>query len=105
MNVYEDIKRGLEQAIEYEKGNLRAKSTTIEILPLETFTSQEIKAIRTGTGMTQALFAKYMGVSIKTVEAWEAGKNQPEGAARRLLALTRENPKFPVLSGIIVGTL
>ena len=103
MNVYEDIKRGLEQAIEYEKGNLRAKSTTIEILPLETFTSQEIKAIRTRTGMTQALFAKYMGVSIKTVEAWEAGKNQPEGAARRLLALTRENPEFPVLSGIIAA--
>lgn len=70
-------------------------------MPLETFTSSEIKEIRNKTGLTQALFAKYMGVSVKTVEAWEAGKNSPEGAARRMLSLTRNNPSFPVASGII----
>lgn len=101
MAIFDDIKLGLEQAIEYEKGNLKAKKTTMAILPLETFTSAEIKEIRVGTGMTQALFAKYLGVSVKTVEAWESGRNHPEGAACRMLALTRKNPEFPVMSGII----
>ncbi|MDD6995670.1 MAG: helix-turn-helix domain-containing protein [Candidatus Borkfalkiaceae bacterium] len=101
MGIYEEIKLGLEQAIEYEKGNLKAKKTTLSVLPLESFTSKEIKEIRNNTGLTQALFAKYMGVSVKTVEAWESGKNHPEGAARRMLSLTRKDPDFPVASGII----
>ena len=101
MSVFDDIKLGLEQAIEYEKGNLKAKKTTLTILPLETFSSQEIKEIRNSTGLTQVLFAKYMGVSVKTVEAWEAGRNHPDGAACRLLTITRRNPNFPRTSGII----
>lgn len=101
MGVFDDIKLGLEQAIEYEKGTLKARKTTLSILPLDTFTSEEIKEIRNKTGLTQVLFAQYMGVSVKTVEAWEAGRNQPDGAARRLLAITRANPMFPMVSGIV----
>ena len=101
MGVFDDIKLGLEQAIEYEKGTLKARKTTLSIQPLDTFTSEEIREIRNKTGLTQVLFAKYMGVSVKTVEAWEAGRNQPDGAARRLLAITRANPTFPIVSGIV----
>lgn len=101
MGVFDDIKLGLEQAIEYEKGTLKARKTTLSILPLDTFTSEEIREIRNKTGLTQVLFAQYMGVSVKTVEAWEAGRNQPDGAARRLLAITRANPTFPMVSGIV----
>ena len=35
--------------------------------------------------MSQKAFAGYMGVSDKTVEAWEAGTNRPSGAASRIL--------------------
>lgn len=102
MTLFDEIKLGLEQAIEYNKGNLEgARKTTRSIAPLETFSAAEIRQIRNDAGMTQVVFAKYMGVSVKTVEAWESGKNQPEGAARRMLTLTREDPKFPVTSGII----
>ena len=101
MAMFDDIKLGLEQAIEYEKGNLKANKTTLSILPLETFTSSEIKNIRKRAGMTQAVFAKYIGVSVKTVEAWESGRNHPEGSSCRMLALTKENPQFPVTSGIV----
>ena len=43
-----------------------------------------------------------MGVSVKTVEAWEAGRNQPIGSACRLLDLTRTDPNFPEKSGILM---
>ena len=101
MPIFDDIKTGIEQAIEYEKGNLKANKTTLTITPVDVFTPQEIKDIRNNTGLTQVLFAKFMGVSVKTVESWEAGRNHPEGAACRLLTLTRNDPQFPQRSGII----
>ena len=50
--------------------------------------------------MSQKVFAGYLGVSEKAVEAWEAGRNRPEGAACRLLAMTHDDPAFPLKSGI-----
>jgi len=101
MGVFDDIKLGLEQAIEYEKGNLKAKTTTISVIPTDNFSPSEIKRIRSSTGLTQTIFAKYMGVSVKTVEAWESGRNHPNGTACRMLALTRNNPDLPFTSGIL----
>ncbi|MBP5293869.1 MAG: helix-turn-helix domain-containing protein [Clostridia bacterium] len=101
MSVFDEIKTGLEQAIEYEKGNLQANTRTLSILPIEEFSAQEIKTIRKNAGLTQVLFAKYLGVSLKTVEAWEAGRNQPSGSASRLLSITKNDPRFPRKSGIV----
>ena len=101
MGVFDDIKTGLNQAIEFEKGKLNAKTVTLSIEPVESFTPDEIKKIRNSTGLTQVLFARYLGVSVKTVEAWEAGRNHPEGAACRLLSMTQSDPSFPLKSGII----
>lgn len=103
MNLFNDIKTGLGQAIEYEKGNLKAKTTTLTVEPIESFKPEEIRSIRIETGLTQVLFAKYMGVSVKTVEAWESGRNHPEGAACRLLSMTRNDPSFPQKSGIVTA--
>lgn len=102
MSLFEEIKTGLNEAIEYEKGNLNAKTTTIQIEDVAVFEPMEIKEIRKSTGLTQKLFAKMMGVSVKTVEAWEAGRNHPDGAACRLLSLVQKDPNFPVTSGIVI---
>lgn len=102
MSVYLDLKDGLKEAIEYEKGAMKARTVVLQIAPLQAFTSDEIKAIRNDTGLTQKLFAQYMGVSIKTVEAWEAGRNHPDGPACRLLELTQKDPNFAKNSGIVI---
>ena len=102
--VFDDIKEGLNQAIDYEKGNGKAKVTVVAIFPIDSFSSKEIRSIRMATGLTQASFAKFMGVSIKTVEAWESGRNHPEGAACRLLSMTKNDPTFPIKSGIVVSS-
>lgn len=101
MSVFDEIKIGLNEAIEYEKGNLKANTRTISITPIEEFTANEIKDIRKNAGMTQMLFAKFLGVSLKTVEAWEAGRNHPNGTACRLLSITKRDPQFPKSSGIV----
>ena len=60
---------------------------SIEIEPAGVYTSAQVKNIREKIGLTQKLFAKYIGVSTKTVEAWEAGRNKTSGPSNRLLWL------------------
>lgn len=103
MNLFDDIKTGLEQAIDYERGKGKAKVRKLSIQPVNVFSAEEIKKIRRATGMTQVLFAGYMGVSVKTVEAWESGRNHPEGTACRLLTMTEKDPKFPEKCGIVLS--
>lgn len=102
MSAFDKIKLGLEEAIEYERGEINAKTTKMTIAPVNHYDANEIKDIRKSAGMTQVIFAKFMGVSVKTVEAWEAGKNRPAGTACRLLELTKLDPSFPQRSGIVI---
>lgn len=87
-NVYESIVAGLAEAIEDAKcKEKKLKRRMVTILPVKEYEAAEIKAIRQSTGLSQKLFAGYMGVSDKTVEAWESGKNKPSGVASRLLTM------------------
>ena len=92
MSVYENIMQGLSEAIEYQQGKLTARKTKLTIRPVSTFNNEDIKQIRKRTGLSQVMFAGSLGVSPKTVEAWENGRNKPEGASRRLLELVRDDP-------------
>ena len=83
--LFNDLVTGLNEAIAFEKGKGKAKTHTFIIEPVKHYSKSEIKAIRTQAGMTQAVFANYMGVSSKTVEAWEKGTNHPTGSTCRLL--------------------
>ncbi|WP_278943845.1 DNA-binding transcriptional regulator [Ruminococcus bicirculans (ex Wegman et al. 2014)] len=56
--------------------------------------AEDIKAIRKKLGFTQAVFAAVIGVSTKTVEAWETGTNQPIGSARRMISLIQFAPEI-----------
>lgn len=49
--------------------------------------------IREGTGLSQARFARLLGVSVRTLQEWEQGRRAPSGAARTLLMIAARNPK------------
>ncbi len=102
MGLFDEIKAGLNEAIEFEKGNLGARTTKLTVEPVATFAPAEIKKIRADTGLTQVVFAGFMGVSVKTVEAWESGRNHPDGAACRLLTLTQRDPRLPQNAGFVI---
>ena len=88
--LFDDLKTGLEEAIAFEKGTGKAKKTTYEISPVKPFDSEQVRIIRNNAGMTQTVLADYLGVSKKTVESWECGRNHPTGPACRLLDLLAE---------------
>ncbi|MGN0393909.1 MAG: helix-turn-helix domain-containing protein [Coprococcus sp.] len=84
-SLFDDLKQGLEEAINYERGNGKARVKTYMIMPVKEYSNKEIREIRMRAGMTQSVFATYMGVSKKTVEAWECGRTHPTGPVFRLL--------------------
>ena len=49
---------------------------------------------RKKTGLTQENFAKMLGVSVRTLSAWEQGVRTPSGAARTLLKIADKYPKI-----------
>lgn len=71
------------------------------VVPVPQYCAETIKKIRETAGMTQKMFAAYLNVSVRTVEAWEAGRNHPSGAAARLLQMMEMDKglviKFPFI--------
>ncbi|KHM52927.1 MAG: helix-turn-helix domain-containing protein [Anaerovibrio sp.] len=91
---FDILSAALDEAIlDAKSGNkiLNSETVSIEIEPLVEYSADTIKDIRKRTGLTQALFAKWIGVSTRTVEAWESGRNKPSGPSSRLLSLLQQN--------------
>ena len=93
---FDGLMTSLNEAIAIERGELKGRRTVYEIQPVKKYDNAQIKRIRNSVGMTQVLFASYMGVSCKTVEAWENGVNHPTGSACRLISML-ENKTFESL--------
>jgi len=91
-SLFDSIRQGLSEAIEYERGELQnVKVDKISIAPLHSHTPGEIKTIRIRHSMSQKVFAEALGVSVKTVEAWESGRNTPSGVANRMLGFLMQD--------------
>lgn len=103
MNVYESVLKGLQEAVDYKHGKLKARSSIITVKPLDDFSASDIKQIRTKLEVSQTLFAAMLGVSAKTVEAWERGRNTPEEPAKRLLSLAKNDSKFFIKNNIVIS--
>ncbi len=101
-SMFESIAKGLTEAIEFEQGARTARRNTVKVTPPSEFSAAEIKQIRRKAGLTQLAFANVLGVSTKTVEAWECGRNRPDGTARRMMGLLREDSHFAEKHGFLV---
>jgi len=95
---YESIMEGLQQAIDFEKGDTSKGRIRIveipDIEPLNEYPKEKIKEIRQKVNLPQKYFAELLGVTLKSVEAWESGKRQPTGTAKRLFQLIEKDPNI-----------
>lgn len=53
-----------------------------------------VKTTRKVLSVSQALFAQFLGVSPKTIRAWEQGVNEPNEMACRFMDEIRGNPDY-----------
>ena len=60
----------------------------------ETYTPEKVKQTRQRLGVSQVLFARFLGVSVKTVQQWEQGVAEPMPVACRFMDEIRRNPRY-----------
>jgi putative transcriptional regulator len=88
---FERLKTGLEEGIAHAKGELTLKTIEVPEAPPE-IDAKTLVALREAAHMSQAVFAKVLYVSPKTVQSWEQGVRAPSMAARRLIHIFAEQP-------------
>lgn len=65
---------------------------TFKIAGPRDVTATDAKSAREALGLSQSLFAEWLGVGVALVRAWEGGTRSPKGADRRLLTHILNNP-------------
>src|SRR3954465_665588 len=55
-----------------------------------------VRSIRERTKLSQSDFAKFIGVSIKTLQNWEQDRRKPSGPAETLLRIIAHKPKLAI---------
>jgi putative transcriptional regulator len=84
--VVGNILEGLREAVAIHKGELKpARITKLE--------SINVLEVRQKLNISRPKFAALLGVSERTVENWEQGRNKPSGTARALLRVAEFNPR------------
>lgn len=94
MKASGSIMRGLEEALAFSEGQGGDVRVTEVTVP-----SVDVVEIRRKTGLSQAQFARSVGVAKGTLLNWEHGRRQPTGPAQVLLALIAKEP------GLVQGLL
>jgi putative transcriptional regulator len=56
--------------------------------------SEEIRLLRLGLKVSQAVFAAVLGVSVDLVQAWEQGRRDPSDSMLRMMHIFNDNPKL-----------
>jgi putative transcriptional regulator len=91
--LFDRLKSGLEEGIRHAKGEITLKTTTLELPDRPPVVgAAELTTLRLASGMSQAVFARLLNVSTKTVQSWEQGQRKPSQAALRLIQIFRYNP-------------
>ena len=87
MTAYESVSKGLEEALAFADGNMTAaKVHEVSVVDVD------VAEVRQRTGLSQAEFARCIGVAKGTLLDWELGRRHPTGPAQVLLALIAKKP-------------
>ena len=93
-SFFEQIKAIAEEDVQFHKGENSRCGVQIRVIAVKAYTGTNIHALRMKLHLSQYGLAMALGVSKRTVEAWEAQKNTPSGAASHLLYLIEQEPEL-----------
>ena len=87
--MFEELLGSVREAGAILRGDKKASRRTM-------MGSQHVRAIRQRTSLSQAEFARLIGVSVKTLQNWEQDRRQPTGPAAALLRIIAHEPRLAV---------
>jgi putative transcriptional regulator len=90
--IFAELMESAGEALEHARGK-RELRTTVLPTPPKPMGATEIRRLRRKLNASQAVFAHYLNVSPKLVQAWETDRRTPQGPALLLLRIVQRNPK------------
>ena len=87
-----ELMESLQEGGEVLRGTKRASRTWSVEGGTRVQIKDTVQTLRQEFGMSQSMFARFMGVSVNTLQNWEQGRRQPSGAARVLLTIAYRQP-------------
>lgn len=93
--TFAEIKESFEQALEHARGqrvDLRTMRVTLPPPP-KRMTPAQIVRLREHLNCSQAVFARLLNVSVKSVQGWEQGVREPSDVALKLLSIAEKHPE------------
>ncbi len=94
-DVFAEIEESFQQALEHARGRRADLRTTCIAVPPapRRMSAREIASLRERLNYSQAIFARMLNVSVKSVQAWEQGLREPSNEALKLLAIAEKHPE------------
>ena len=100
-STFASLLESANQALEHARGK-RDLRTNVLPPPPTPLSAIEVRRLRARLRASQAVFARYLNVSAKLVQAWESERRSPDGPALVLLRLAERNP---ALLGVVAGVV
>lgn len=79
------FKADLLASVKELKSDKVARSTQVDV--------SFVVSARNQVGLSQSEFAQLLGVSVRTLQAWEQGRIKPSGAAQTLMRIAHKHPE------------
>jgi putative transcriptional regulator len=95
--LFAELLQSTQEALEHAEGKRDLRTTVLPAAP-EPMDSAAVRRLRSRLNASQAVFASFLNVSTKLVQAWEADRRTPEGAALRLLRIAEQAPELLLTS-------
>jgi putative transcriptional regulator len=86
--VARDIISGLKDAVAFARGEI-----TLGVRVVNVPNPVDVRALRSKLGLSQSEFAAQYGMSLRTLQEWEQGRTNPDGAVRAYLTVIDRNPQ------------
>lgn len=94
-DVFAELTESLNEVLAHAQGKITLKTKRVPIPELpEERPSKDIVRIRQKLGVSQAVFARVLGVARDTEISWEQGRRKPSGPALRLLEIVEHHPEY-----------
>ena len=87
--LYKDLHKSIKEAGRIRRG--KAKPSRVF-----RYEAVDIRKLRESVDVSQAQFARMIGVSKGTLQNWEQGRRRPRGPAKALLRVFEKDPKAVV---------
>jgi putative transcriptional regulator len=87
--LFKELAESIKKAGRIQKGQAKPSR-------LFTYDAIDIRKLRESVDVSQAQFARMIGVSKDTLQNWEQGRRRPRGPAKALLRVFEKDPKAVV---------